>query len=113
MKILKKSAFTDEGNGRFTKKFKAVPKDSNLNVQDLESGTVSHASSDENVATVEENEDDQLKFKLVWGNPGVVTVTSTGDADLDPGEDNFINGQEEFKLENDEAETVTIEEDND
>lgn len=113
MTILKKSQFTDDGNGSFYKKFKAVPKDASLKVAKLEDGTVNHTSSDENVATTEENESDQLRFKLWWVNPGTVTVTTTGDSDLDPGEEKFVNGQAEFKLENDEAETVTIEEDND
>lgn len=51
----------------------------------VEAGSVSYSSSDESIATVEEDPADETKFKIVAHAAGVCQVDVSADADLGSG----------------------------
>lgn len=61
------------------------PVDSKGNQTTVEKGSVSFSSSDESVFVVEEDPEDEMKFKIVGKGPGVAQLTATADADLGEG----------------------------
>lgn len=110
MTILKKKQFVDDGTGRLVVKGHIEPKTADSVLTKLEDGIDEVSSSDENVATVEQDTTDEAQNKLiiVWVGPGVTTIRAGGDADLDAGETRSVVGELELKLEDDEAEIVDI-----
>lgn len=109
MKLFKRQ-FKDDGTGRLVVKAHIEPKTANSVLTKLEDGIDELSSSDENVATVEQDTTDETQNKLliVWVGPGVTTIRAGGDADLDAGETRFLFGELELELEDDEAEIVDI-----
>lgn len=108
--ILKKKQFKDDGTGRLVVKAHIEPKTADSVITKLEDGIDELSSSDENVATVEQdsNDADQNKLLIVWVGPGITTIRAGGDADLDNDETRSLFGETELKLEDDEAEVVDI-----
>lgn len=106
--ILKKSAFTDNGDGTFTKTGSISPKTTGGAASKLDTGDVDvqYSSSNEAVATIEGQPDN--KFKINWVGPGSVQVQVTGDADLDQGEVRAVGGFLDLKLEEDEADSIDM-----
>ena len=62
-----------------------TPTDRKGNPASVEAGTVSYTSSDESIATVEEDPNDETKFKIVAKGIGVAQVDFSADADLGEG----------------------------
>jgi hypothetical protein len=110
MTILKKSQFKDDGTGILSITAHIQPKTEGGLASKLESGSVSYASSNENVARVTENADDENKLTITWMGAGDVQIQATGDADLDAGDDQVksVSGTLDLKLEEDEASTIEI-----
>lgn len=108
--ILKKSQFKDDGNGNFIINAHIQAKTEGGAASKLEAGSVEYASSNEAVATVTENADDENKLTITWVGPGDVQIQAKGDADLDAGDDQVktVGGTLDLKLEEDEAATIEI-----
>lgn len=108
--ILKKSSFTDEGNGRFTRKGHIEPLTDNDVLKKIdENEPVNYISTNEEAFTVESDPADKTKFVLVWVAAGSGKVQASADADLDPDETTQISGEsEEFKLEEEEATHLNV-----
>lgn len=61
------------------------PVDRQGNPAKVEAGTVNYSSSDESVAVVEEDPDDETKFTVIAKGVGVAQITAEADADLGEG----------------------------
>jgi hypothetical protein len=61
------------------------PKDSKGNATTVQAGSVNYDSTDANVCTVVKDPDDETKFTVTAGAPGVAQVNFTADADLGEG----------------------------
>lgn len=62
-----------------------TPTNKKGNPAPVEAGSVSYSSSDESIAVVEEDPNDETKFKIVAKGVGVAQVDVSADADLGEG----------------------------
>lgn len=112
MTILKRSQFVDDGSGTGTLVVRAhiEPKTEGGAASKVEDGTQSYASSNESVATVQKDPNDNNKLVIAWVGAGDVQIQATADADLDVGENEVktVSGVLDLKLEEDEADSLEI-----
>lgn len=111
MRVIKKSEFTDEGNGRFTKRGHIDPlTDSDLQAAiDEQDQPPAYVATNESAFTVEADPEDSKKWIMVWVAAGTGRVQAKVDVDLDAGETKELSGEsEDFKLEEDEATKLNV-----
>lgn len=108
MTILKRSQFTDDGNGNLIINGHIEPVTAGGTASKVEAGSITYASSNEGVLTVEADSEDANKFKIIWKGAGNAQVQVTGDADLDEGETRTVSGVLDLKLEEEEAEAINV-----
>lgn len=110
MTIYKKSQFTKQDDGSFTKDFHIVGKDDNGIEEKVQDDTQGYNSSNEAVATVAPIADKQNHFRVTWVGAGVAQLQATADADLTDGVSQ-VSGTLDITLEEDQATSLEIVED--
>lgn len=106
--ILKRSQFIDGGDGRLYRTATAKPRTSGGLAAKLQTGTLEYATSNDAVATAEEDPNDETKVKIFWVGAGTAQINVKGDADLDEGETREVTGVLDLKLEEDEADAIDL-----
>jgi len=108
MTIVKRSQFTDDGNGNLIVRGHIEPVTAGGTASKIQADSEAYTSSNEEVATVAEDTADGSKFIVTWKGSGNTQIQVKGDADLDADETKEISGVLDLKLEEDEADAINV-----